>query len=297
MPFREPPNIVMNIQPAIGAPSVSSSFPVMVRHNWTAPFEVISKVLTSTTASKYSGAEDRVSFSSRPARACKMLAESLNVSQTVRQRMLQQRTAQDIDTLFPLACDAIPILNVAGAAVTVEDSSKRRFFRGALVMLAPDDGSYIEYADEHVPVFTATIIAINSTLITLDAPPPITIPSTGWSIIPAMAGQGSLRLKSELLTAQVNSFQFSYAESAAETALPFFSFLEDVSGEGYAYLNGDPVLEPDHNFKNSATPTATRQGQSFRLPRRSYVAFDGPRPRVLYDTDATLFSRDEWYKL
>lgn len=299
MVFRAPSSLSVTPDDTNSPGSLSSNLPVYLRHNWEDPMEVTSRFLTPLKSSKYSGAEERWGLRARPNRRVSMTGRSIGQDPMARQLLFSQRLGSDTKLAYPLMCDAVEILSVVGSTITVESTRFRRYFTGCRVILAPFDGSDFTdaaIADERASCLMAEVSSVSSTTIVLTAPLPISIPSN-WMVMPAFVGLANLNLLSEMASAHAGDLSMDLEEAPGQSALPSLFVVEDVTGIGYPYLNGYPVLEPNHTFNESASQGFSRPGVQVELPRGPKIFVDDSTPREYVSIVHRSLDRSDWYLL
>ncbi len=218
-------------------------------------------------------AEERKGLLSRPTRVGELSLLSLARSEAWALQMAVTRLSQ-ADSLVPLFSDFTKITASAGGSVLTCDTTERRFFEGARVIVAElrNRATLLDFE-----VATIAVGGVAAGSLTLTASLGRTYPARS-RVYPAVEARLSLNGSSEVLTDENLASRLEWSEHIGPSQLPGLGAV-GITPAGFSEHAGEPIMHITPDWTRHRTgPTRIARGS--RSGRGISVATWGGRPLV-----------------
>ena len=239
---------------------------------WADPVELATAFDTSVTQAQ-TLAEERKGLLSRPTRVGELSLVSLAERDAWQLQMFVTRYSQ-ADSLVPLFADFTAITVAASGSVLTCDTTERRFFEGARVIIA-ELRNRATLADFEVVTIAAGGVAPGA--LTLTAAVARTYPA-GSRVYPAIEARLSLRGSSEVVTDRDMTSRLNWSEHIGASQLPGLVPV-GTTPAGFLSYAGEVIMHVTPDWSRHTTgPRRIARGS--RAGRGVSVATWGGRPLV-----------------
>lgn len=256
--------------------------------NWRVDLTLAHTFTTDVVAGE-SVAEARSALVIRPARTLTIGLLGFDRDDSVALQMLLYRMAQ-ARSLVPLYMDATKLTASASGTTLDCDTTNRRFYAGARVVVASMDPHEAQYSAFEV----ATIDSVTPTQITLKVSLSGSYP-IGSRVMPLIEARVVLTESWVHLTDKGTELQVTAFETVGEMTLPPTT-TAGVDPSGYPVDNGLPIMDRRFDWTSAVTGGVQREGSITQVGRGSIAQTYGERARALASGMVTSTDRDGIFK-
>jgi hypothetical protein len=269
-------------------------FPIIADNNWRNEVSDSCTWQTDVSRSKTTGAEERVSMCSRPARDFQVLLSGMSREESARMMMNALAMGKN-PSIMPIYSDFAT--TTSGTAPGVKflpcDTRYKRFYPGQRIAMVPADFSLvIPSAGNPLQLQMDVIDYIAHDGLHLVNGPAVQVVRSSL-VFPMIDCELSLSQEITALTDGIIEWRLSYSELSGNSALP--AQWDDNLRMLFPYYNGYPIFDMDSNWRDSVTIKIVRDGERNQQGKTYLVSPDGPASRFEFTSLYEQYERrDAW---
>ncbi len=256
--------------------------------NWVDKVVIETAYQTDVFRAPNTGAEERTSRTQRPDRVME-LYWMRNTKAEIHQllKLLRRLTDENLQIpLYPDVVDVTSALTPIGFSVSC-DTSNRRFFVGARVLMFPAANTYVAAEDAIV----RTIESLTGSSLTFTEAHGMTVAANTLAVVPLIDCEIALDPAVLMQTDEAGEVRLTVREVHSNNALPPFRV---GNPDGAVMRNGYPVFEPDVNWLSGLASTFRRNGAEQRQGLRVTPVPEGERFVLETNFNLSPLVREDW---